>query len=782
MLLWAGEITQTIRGVVMDNQTRVTLPGATVMVQWSESSRGTASGPSGDFRFESVAVGRVSLRVSFVGYHDVILNNLNLQAGKELVINIYMDEMVMDMDEVSVTYTADKTRSLNNMATVSSRGFTVEETERYAGSRNDPARMAANYAGVVGADDSRNDIIIRGNSPMGLLWRLDGVEIPNPNHWGVTGTTGGPVSMLNNTLLENSDFLTGAFPAEYGNALSGVFDLRMRNGNNEQYEFLGQIGFNGFEVGAEGPFSRDRGSSFLFNYRYSTMGVFDALGMDFGTMGVPYYQDMSFKINFPNTALGHISIFGLGGLSHIEIWDSRTDTTGKQLNFYGDEGWDITSGTNMGVAGITSHYTVNPNTFFKVTLAAMGQLASTSIDTLGNDLSKFLFYSNSMMDNRLSASAVLNHRFSAKSSVRGGVTSRMIFGGFADSVYFKEDQGYRRQFDHNGSLWMHQPYIQWQYRPTDLFTINAGLHYNHFAFNNSHSLEPRLGARLHTLPGQSLNLGYGLHSQISPLFTYFYQKRNPDGSYSMTNRGLGLTRSHHFVAGYDIRLNNYSRIKLETYFQHIFDVPVDAAESNSFSMLNNGASFDFSMAEYLANEGTGQNYGVELTLERFMHRGLYYLVTASVFESVYTGSNKKKFNSAFNNNYVVNALAGKEFIISKNNPKARRSLSVDLKTMMAGGKRTTPWTAVYNDATGEFDRVWDYNRAFDIKLRDYNKTDLKISYRSNRRGITQEWGIEITNLFNSRNIFGDSFKKYTGEADYVYQLGMMAIPQYRIIF
>jgi hypothetical protein len=778
----ANEVTQTIRGTVMDRQSRTTLPGATVLLVHTDPVRGASSDPSGHFRFESVEVGRVSIRVSYMGYYDVTLSNINLQAGKELVLNIYMDEMVMGVDEVVVTYRADKASSLNTMAAVSARGFTVEETERYAGSRNDPARMAANFAGVVGVDDSRNDIIIRGNSPMGLLWRLEGVDIPNPNHWGMTGNTGGPVSMLNNTLLENSDFITGAFPAEYGNALSGVFDLRMRNGNNERYEFLGQIGFNGFEIGAEGPVSPEKGSSFLVNYRYSTMGVFNALGMDFGTMGVPYYQDLSFKLNFPNTPLGHISMFGLGGLSYIEIWDSRKDTTRQELNFYGDEGWDITSGTDMGVVGITSHYTFNPNTFLRVTLAAMGQHSSTRVDTLGFDLAKFQFFQNSINDNRLSASAIMNHRFNASHVIRGGISSKKIFSNFIDSVYQKEDDHYRRQFDYDGSTWLIQPYVQYQFRPGNRITLNTGLHYNYFALNSSNSIEPRAGARLQVAPGHTINFGYGLHSQISPVFTYFYQVRYPDGSYGMTNRELGLTRSHHLVAGYDIRINDYTRARFETYYQDIFDAPVDARESTSFSMLNNGASFEFSMPEYLANKGRGENYGIELTVERFLHRGLYYLFTASLFESKYTGSSNITFNTAFNNNYVANALVGREFIISRKNPSVRRSLVIDLKTMIAGGKRTTPWTSFLNEETNEYERQWDYDRAFEIRLNDYHKTDMKVSFRSNNRNKTLEWAVEITNLFNTQNIFSDRFNKYTGEAEYVYQLGMMVIPQFRIIF
>ncbi len=776
----AKEVTQTIRGTVFDKQTRITLPGANVILTHVDPVRGTSSDENGNFRFEEVEVGRVSLKVTYVGYQDVLMNNINLQSGKELVINIYMDELVMAVEEVVITHTIDKTQSLNRMATVSARGFTVEETERYAGSRNDPARMAANFAGVVGVDDSRNDIIIRGNSPMGLLWHLEGVDIPNPNHWGMSGTTGGPVCMLNNTLLENSDFYTGAFPAEYGNAVSGVFDLRMRNGNNEQYEFLAQVGFNGFELGAEGPFSRAKGSSFLINYRYSTMGVFSALGMDFGTVGVPYYQDLSFKLNFPNTKLGHISMFGLGGLSDIQIWNSLKDTS--QINFYTGEGTDITTGTNMGVVGISSHYTISPNTFLKVTIAAMGQNMYTELDTLSMEMEKFRFYETNMIDNRLSASAIVNHRFNSSNSIKGGLTTKMLLSDFHDKVWRKEFDEYRSQINFDGTTWLIQPYFQWQYRPTDRLTFNSGLHYNIFTYNNSQSLEPRFGLRYGLSPRHSINLGYGLHSQISPLFTYFFQKVNAYGTYTITNPELGLTKSHQFVVGYDLKINGFTRVKLETYYQSIFGAPVDAKESNSFSMLNNGASFEFSMPEYLANNGKGENYGVELTIERFLNKGLYFLVTTSLFESKYTGSNGKVFNSAFNNNYVVNGLIGKEFIIGRSNPKAKRSLSIDLKTMIAGGKRNTPWTAVLNPATQEYERQWDYDKAFSKKLKDYNKTDLKVSFRSNKMGVTQEWGIEITNLLNKKNIQGENFNKTTGESKEVYQTPIMAIPQWRIIF
>ncbi|MDD4384952.1 MAG: TonB-dependent receptor [Bacteroidales bacterium] len=783
LLTQANTVTQTIRGVVMDKQTKVTLPGANIILTHTNPNIGISSGENGEFRIENVQVGRVSLMITYVGYHDVVMNNINLQAGKELVLNIYMDEKVFAVDEVVISHTSDKSSPTNRMATVSARSFSVEETERYAGSRNDPARMAANFAGVVGVDDSRNDIIIRGNSPMGLLWRLEGVDIPSPNHWGMSGSTGGPVSMLNNTLLENSDFYTGAFPAEYGNALSGVFDLKMRNGNNEQYEFLAQIGFNGFELGAEGPISKSKGSSFLVNYRYSTLAVFDALGMDFGTIGVPKYQDLSFKLNFPTTRLGHISVFGLGGMSKIEIWESRIDTTKEQINFYGGEGFDITSGTNMGTIGVSSHYTVNPNTYVKSSIAVMGQKAINTVDTLSVNLEKFRFYNSSMIDNRIIASSFINHRFNSRNTLKGGVSAKLLLSNLFDEAWYKEYNGFRDQTNYDGNTWILEPYVQWQYRPTERLTINTGLHYNFFALNNSSSLEPRLGMKYSISAKHSVSLGYGLHSQISPLFVYFLQDPQDDDTYIEPNTNLGLTKSHHLVAGYDVKVNLYTRIKFETYYQYIFDAPVDGLGSNSFSILNSGASFVFGMpSPYLSNGGTGENYGIELTVERFLNKGLYFLVTTSLFESKYTGGDKVLHNTAFNNNYVVNGLFGKEFNLSKNKKDVKRTLAFDIKSMIAGGKRTTPWTAVLNEETQKYEQEWDYDKAFSTKLSDYIKIDFKVAFRSNKRGVTQEWGIEITNLLNYKNIQGETFNETTGKSEFVYQTSMMAIPQWRIIF
>jgi len=778
---YSNPIHQTIRGVITDKNTKVTLPGANVVLTSPEPVRGTVSDDQGRFKLEGVEIGRVSLRVTFIGYNEVVLSNLNLQAGKELVLNIEMEELAIAVDAVVVTARVDKTTPMNKLTTVSARGFTVEETERYAGSRNDVARMASSYAGVMGMDDARNDIIIRGNSPMGLLWRLEGVDIPNPNPWGATGTTGGPVNMLNNTLLDNSDFITGAFPSEYGNAISGVFDLKMRSGNNEKYEFLGQVGFNGFEFGAEGPINRGNGSSFLINYRYSTLSVFEKLGMDLGSTGVPYYQDMSFKFNFPKTPIGGISVFGLGGISDIDLWDSRQDTSKKKIDFYGGEGFDLTNGSDLGVVGLSHTLIINPNTYTKLTVSAMAHRFETVIDSLAKDLKvKYPYYRNDFVDNTISVNGFLNKRFNSMSTLKAGFMLKRLGFNYVDSAFSQNWGHFILIRNDKGNSWLAQPYLQWQYKPTNQLTLNVGLHYLHLFLNGSQSLEPRAGLRWQAAAKHAFSLGYGLHSQMVAIPICLSLVDLPDGTYEQPNRDIGFVKSHHYVLGYDWRINQHSRLKVEAYYQGIRNAPVDAKKSSSYSFLNEGASFGVSAPDYLKSDGTGFNYGMELTLERFLSKGYYYLVTASVFQSKYKGSDGLEHSTAFNNNFVINGLFGKEFVFG--NAKSLKSIGFDIKMVWSGGKRATPWYSVYNSTTGKFEQKFYDSRAFSTRLSDYNKTDFCIRFKLNKFGVTQEWAIEVTNLLDSRNIYSEKFNTRTGEGTFTYQLGRMIVPQWRITF
>src|SRR5690606_37678565 len=324
--LHAQSLTQTLRGKIVDQVTQMPLPGATVMVLNTDPLVGATTDVEGEFKILKLPVGTYTIRVSFIGYKDFILPNVIVNSGKEVVLNIPIEEDIVQMDEIVVTAT-EKDRTINDMVLISGRTFSVEETRKFAAAVNDPARMAASFSGVVSTDDGNNNISIRGNSPNGLLWRMEGIDIPNPNHFVNPGTSGGGISILSSQLLTNSDFLTGAFTAEYGNALSGVFDLSLRKGNNEKREFTLQAGFLGTDFAAEGPIAKNYKGSYLINYRYSTLSLISKLGVPLGDF-VTDFQDLSLNIFLPAGKKSSFTVFGFGGLS-----DQSKDAEMDSLNW-----------------------------------------------------------------------------------------------------------------------------------------------------------------------------------------------------------------------------------------------------------------------------------------------------------------------------------------------------------------------------------------------------------------------------------------------------------------
>lgn len=769
---FAQQLTQTVRGTITDKQSKETLIGASVILVDTAMLKGNTADENGNFRIEGVPVGRRTFKISFLGYRESFVTII-VTSGKEVVLNIDLEQSVVTANTVTIVAEKQKDKSNNQLAMVSSRSFTIEETSRYAGSIGDPSRMAANYAGVSGANDSRNDIIIRGNSPSGLLWRLNGVEIPNPNHFGSLGSTGGPVSMLNNNVLDKSDFMTGAFPAEYGNALAGVFDLQMRSGNNEKNEFLAQVGFNGFELGAEGPLSNKNGSSYLVNYRYSTLGVFSALGLEFGTgAAVPKYQDVSFKIDLPTQKAGKFSVFGMGGISYIEVLDKDIDSTRENLydDPVRDDGY---FGNNMGFVGLNHTYFFNKNTYSKINLSVSTSGQNYKIDTLraGDDMA-IPTYRNKSDQQKYIADFSINKKFSARNFVKAGAAATSIQFNYSDSVI--EDGFWRTitQFDGNATLL--RVYLNWQHRFNDKLTLNSGLHSQVYTYNNSYSIEPRVGLKWELKEGQALSIASGLHSQQQPYYVYYIKTPLANGSYSETNKDLDFTRSWHLVTAYDRTVGKDFRIKAEAYYQYIFDVPVEQ-RATSFSLLNEGADFGIREVDSLINEGTGTNYGVELTLEKFYSRGYYFLLTGSLFESKYKGSDGKERSSAFNGNFVFNVLGGKEWTIRKKNV-----IAINVKTNYSGGKRYIPVDLEKSKLTGKTE--YDEENAFEKRRKDYFRTDVKFSYRINRKKTTHEIALDINNIFDTKNIWSEQYSQKTGTVIKEYQLGFLPIPMYKLTF
>jgi hypothetical protein len=771
-VLVLSQNTQNIRGNVIDEFTKLPLPGASIIITGTNPVVGTTTDANGKFKIEGQNPGRYTLKVSYIGYQDRYITNLELFAGKELVIVAELEEKVTQMKEVVISASIDKTRPSNDMATVSARTFSVEETNRYAGSLGDPSRMAQNFAGVMSAGDSRNDIIIRGNSPMGLLWRMEGINIPNPNHFGASGTTGGPVTMLNNNLLRNSDFFTGAFPAEYGNALSGVFDLKMRSGNNENYEFVGQIGFNGFELGAEGPFSKKKNASFLVNYRYSTLAVFDALGLN-SIVGssVPQYQDVNFKIDIPTKKMGHWTMFGIGGTSFIQIWDSKKKDDEAS---YGLAGTDTDFGSDMGVIGLSNVYYFNKKTRLKTNISISGTRATTALDSLkGKNKIKSQYFRSSNQESNFSFSSSLNHKFSAKDMIVAGLIIDNYHVNYIDSVYRNQTNDYFKLTDTKGSTELYQAFIQEKHKFNNKLLINGGIHFQYFGLNGSSAIEPRAGVEWKVGKGKTVSFGYGFQSQTQPKLIYFVRTEMPDGSIEETNKDLGFTQSNQFVASYQQIFGLNFRFKTEAYYQALQNAPISKSSPN-YSVLNEGAYFYITQMDSLVNKGSGSNYGVEFTFEKFLSKHYYFLSTVSLFRSLYKGYNEIQHPTAFDNRFVINVLGGYEIPIKTN------KLNLDLKGVYAGGKPYTPIDVTASEQQNA--PVYLNDKAFSEKHPNYFRIDLRISYRMNMGKTDQEFALDIQNITNHQNVFQQVWDPINKELKTDYQQGLFPMFLFRIYF
>lgn len=782
--IYSQDLKQTIKGRVTDKQTKVSLPGANVIILYSDPLIGASTDVDGYYYLKKVPAGRLSLQVSFLGYKTKTYDKLDLSSAKEMILDIELEEEIVSAKEVVISATKNKTEVNNSMSTISSRTFTIEETQRFAGARRDVSRMAANYAGVGTSNDATNDIVIRGNSPYGLLWRLEGVDIPNPNHFGGLGASGGPISMLNNNVLANSDFMTGAFAAEYGNALSGVFDLKMRNGNYDKHEFMGDFSFGGVEFGMEGPISRKHKSSYLVNYRYSTLGLMMDMGIDFGTgVALPKYQDLSFKLNFPSNKIGTISIFGLAGTNEIEFKDSDVDSTETDDNFYDSNDYETDAKweNSMGVLGLSHTYLINKNTYTKLSLAMSTRIDKGKMDSLSTkDRKPISFYREKYQNDKIFASFHINKKAGKHHNFRLGVIVDKTNSTMVDSAFNAAEGRFETNIDFEGNMMIIQSFFQWQYKVNNKLTFNSGIHYQHLDLSKKSSIEPRMGLKYKINKRQNISAAYGMHSKSSPTSIYLSQVQLSDGSYFEPNKSLGFTKSHHYVIGYDRSISENMRIKVEAYYQKIFDAIVDV-HPGSFSALNFGA-YRGDMPDSLNNDGKGHNYGLELTLEKFLSKGYYFLVTTSLFQSKYTGSDGIERNTAFNGNYVFNALAGKEYVLNKgkSNQKRKKILTIDAKITAAGGQRYTPVDIAKTILAGE--TVYDESKAFSEQFKDYFRADLRVAYRLDGKKFAHEFSLDIQNITNQKNPLYQRYNQNTNELVTINQMGMFPNIGYRILF
>lgn len=737
-----GQSSQNIRGMVYDKQSNIPIEYATVAVLNSKVPIGVSTDSLGHFKIQNVPIGRYDIQVTLIGYNPIIIKEQLLSSSKELYLEIAMVENSKQLDEIVVTPQINKSQPLNNMALGSARMLSVEEASRYAGGFDDPARLATSFAGVT-SSVGNNGIVVRGNAPKFLQWRMEDVEIPNPNHFAeVTTFGGGGLSALSSFVLGNSDFMTGAFPAEYSNALSGVFDMNLRTGNNQKRENMVQLGLIGIDVASEGPLKKESNSSYIFNYRYSTLGLLSSLLPEDAEN--TKYQDLSFKLNFPTKKVGVFSIWGVG---LIDRSGQNAETDPSKWEYMQDkEDQDVKQ--YMGAIGLNHKLRVWNNAALKTSLATTVSgldMHTERMDANVKPIPQNLIKSTNW--NFVFASS-LNKKYSRIHTNKTGLRVT----GLKYNLLLKEathQQAMNTITDESGFSSLLSAYTNSSLQFSDKWTLNLGFNTQLFTLNDNYTIEPRVALSWKFKPNQSLALSYGLHSRLEMLNYYF--TKSEDGE--LINKNMDFTKAHHIVLSYDLNIGNSYHVKIEPYFQQLYNVPIISDSTFSFINLQN----DWFITNKLSNKGKGVNYGIDITFERYMSEGYYYMLTTSLFDSRYKAGDNKWRNTRYNRNFVFNVLAGKEWMVGRSK---QNMFNANIRLSYQGGDRYSP---INLDASKkEEDAIYDENKAFSKQLSPAFLLHFNVSYKINKKNLSHEFAIKVLNATSYKDYQGHryNFKTY----------------------
>lgn len=757
---------QVIKGKIVDAVSQTPLSGASVVISESNPKLGTITDSEGNFRLWNVKPGRYNISVSFIGYENYLFREVLVGTGKEVVLNAGIKELPEVIDEVKVMANTSKEQATNSMATISARQLSVEESSRYAGGYDDPARLAGSFAGVA-SQMGNNGIVIRGNSSRYMLWKLEGVEISNSTHFAdVIAFGAGGITALSSQMLANSDFFTGAFPAEYGNALSGVFDVKLRTGNAEKRESAFQIGGIGIDFSSEGPFRKGGKSSWLFNYRYSTLALLKPLIPP--EAGIIKYQDFSFKLNFPTKKTGMFVLWGIGALdaqnhdaiTNPEKWEKQTDKESFNLDL------------SNGAVGLTHKLIINSKTYLHTSVAASGNSISTQFNELDPQIQ--LQARESVLNNtwKFTASTTLNHKFGAKHFNKSGIVYNEHFYNVDHRETHVLGEPLQIYAMENGNTASMQAFSQSNIQLNRNIEMVAGLFAHFFNLNNELSIEPRLGLKWNIAPGQSIGLAYGLNSRIEMIGFYLARQQTSSGIIQ-PNKNLKMSKAHHFGLAWDWTINPELRLKIEPYYQYLFDIPV---VPNSYFSLQN-LEMDWFFSETLVNEGTGSNIGVDFTLERFLKNDFYYLFTASIFDSKYKGGDGIERNGLYNKHFIFNFLGGKEW---KTGKLKSNILGVNSRFTYMGGDRLTP--LLESETIQKSEIVYDYSRAYSEKEKNAAILSFSVTYRINKSRHAGIWAFHLINALGNKEFRGYEINEKTGLPEKKFDRIMVPNLSYKIEF
>ncbi|MGB1316312.1 MAG: TonB-dependent receptor [Chitinophagales bacterium] len=753
-------LTQTISGSIKDAETNQEIFGANVVLLNTKPLLGTTSDINGNFKITNVPIGLHNIKISYLGYENIFFNDVYITAAKGLNIDAMLQEDIVSVKEINITAKRNK-ENINEMASVSVNTVTSKEAERISGGIADPQRIMLSYAGVKNQGDVNNGISIRGNNPTSMQWHLEGIEIQDPNHFTLGGAFGGrykngAVNAISGNLLQNINLYTGAFPAQYGNATAGIMDLTLRKGNDKNFEYNFNLGVLGLEASAEGPLQM--GGSFLVSFRYSTLDIMGNAGFDVGEAKIGY-RDINYKVNLPTKKFGTFTAFGLAGWS-----DSKALTNFKQNEAF----WQTTY--NNSVFGFSHQINVSKKSYIK-NIIAFSSTKNHYHDYISSGFNNEAYEKFTYRNNTQTLRYALNFhsKINRKNVLVSGIKINLPKVNFKkateniDNIYFASRENISFK---NASAYL-QAYSQWKHKLNNKLHVMTGLHFNMLTYNSKYSIEPRFNLKWNPSQKHQINFGAGLFSKIEflPIYMSKTTSYTQDRNYftinidsGQLNKNLELSKSFHIAASYIYKPFNDLSFKIEPYLQYHFHVPQSTStryiyefsdypnppkliDSSYYYFSTLNGTNDFYNTK-LDNNGTGLNYGLEITAQKHFAKNYYLLIASSVYRSFYKVPKLERWKAtSFDGLFTFSASAGKDFILGK---LKQNKLSLNARILWSGGY------IGFNEFGNE------------ERSKNYYKLDTRIAYILNKKNFTFTTALDLLNTTNHKNETNDFLVQGTG--------------------
>ena len=759
---------ETLRGSVKDAITGETLIGATVKIV--ELANAVAvTDVDGNYTIQVKQGGRYTIETNYIGYEPSVMKEILISGAKEVVLDIALRENSTELKEVLVRPRVNKEATVNPAVLTGGVMLSMEEASRFAGGANDPARLVMAFAGVSGESDG-SGLSVHGNAPERMQYRIEGVEVFTPNHYNDMWNAGyGLVSGLNSNVIGNSDFFTSTFNANYSNALSGVFDVKMRPGNNSKHENILQIGSVFEELTLEGPLSKKSNASYIVNYRYGFTSLADQLGLLDTEGDHLVFQDFSWKLNLPTKHAGTFSVFGLAlfDKTHtdriaLEDVHSAYDASNNDGNMtqilagvshkihLGNKwSWRTTAAYNM------QHISMDI-LYYGLERDPISGLLKTPL-TYEEPEKQYLFSKQKQNEDRLLLNTELSKQVTGKWLTQFGAEySHRFFDLHYGSVdqLFADLSTMKTYTDMKDNTGLVSAFWQNLLTLSDNFSLSLGAAANYFLLSKDLSLEPRASMKWLPYDGGSISLGYGLHSMVEKLDAYFYR----DAAGQLVNKDLGLTKAHHLMFTYAHKFSDNLNLRMNMFYQYGFDTPV-GTNGSTYCVTNRLFAYT---DEALTNKGNTRNYGGDITLEHYMSHGFFGQTNFSIYKSQYRGEDKVWRNQFYDRGFMFKILGGKEWILGKN------VLNVSAKYSIQGGLRYTPIDVEKmraNVAMGIIDDnpIYKDDEAYTKRFDPTSIVDLTVSYKINKKKVSHTIAFEGLNILNAKAPLSQRFDLGTGD-------------------